>query len=117
METILIAKEGEYWEYENNCGSHSLYFHFNNEGSYDTYNRFIDRGFVLFNNDGDLLSGERSWSIVDDSILKWDKATYKIVSFTEKKIVLSYLNKQNHPCKILMIKVVGKKSGKVPVKK
>ncbi len=118
-ETILIAKEGEYWSYKNNCGSHGIEFHFNKDGSYDKYNNFIDRGFVLFNNDGDLISDpkERTWSIVNDSVFQWDEATYKVVSFTDKKIVLSYLDKQNVLCNVILTKVFDKHLNKGQVKK
>ncbi|MEO8240630.1 MAG: hypothetical protein ABI576_21175 [Flavobacterium sp.] len=119
METILIAKEGEYWSYKNNCGSHGIEFHFNKDGSYDKYNNFIDRGFVLFNNDGDLISDpkERTWSIVNDSVLRWKTSDYKIVTFTDKKIVLSYIDEQNILCNVILTKVFDKRLKNGQVKK
>lgn len=112
-ETILIATKGKYWQYQNSCGSHGVNFHFNEDGTYDKYNRFIDKGFVLFNNDDDLISGKRSWTLVNDSILKWDGLNYKIVSISEKKIILSYLNNQKTTCRVLLIKVSDNKITKI----
>lgn len=111
-ESILIAHNGEYWQYENKCGSHGINFQFNADGSYDKYNHYTDKGFVLFNNDGDLISGKRSWSIVKDSILVWDNLDYKIVSITEKKIILSYFYSKDKSCKVILIKVFDQKNSK-----
>ena len=110
IENIFISKQNEYWDYNNDCQSHGVYFRFNKKGNYDKYNRFINDGFELFNNDGDLLSSPRSWSIKNDSTFVWDKEEYKIEVCTKDRIILSYYHykENNKKCKITFKKVLDK---------
>ena len=90
IETIFIANNNEYWEYRNYChNTAGIYFQFRKNGSHDKYlNSYV--GFDLFNNDGDLECGPRTWSIKNDSVFLWDKGIYKIEKITNKEIILSY---------------------------
>ncbi|KIA97078.1 hypothetical protein [Flavobacterium sp. KMS] len=110
LKTIFIAKENEYWQYKDDCQSHGVYFKFNKKGDYDKYNRFINGGFDLFNNDGDLISGPRSWGIKNDSTFVWDDEDYKIEKCNPKQIILSYYHykEKNRKCKITLNKVLDK---------
>ncbi len=108
LETAFETKKNEYWKYIDACGGgRGLFFKFNKDGSYDKYNRFIDDGFELFNNDGDLISGKRTWSIKNDSIFVWDNEEYKIEKYSTQQIRLSYYHykKKNKKCSITLNKV------------
>ena len=92
IEKKIIANNNEYWEYynyEHNQGA--IYFQFKENGSYDKYLQFINEGFKLFNNDGDVISGYRTWSIKNDSTFVWDDDEYKIEKISENEIILSYI--------------------------
>ncbi len=110
IQNIFICKQGEYWDYVNDCQSHGVYFRFNQKGDYDKYNRDIIDGFELFNNDGDLLSEPRSWSIKNDSTFVWNNEDYKIETYTNDSIVLYYYEDEtmNKKCKITFRKVIDK---------
>jgi hypothetical protein len=113
IENIFITKKNEYWNYKDCDGGHSLYFKFNKNGSYDKYlsNPINEgKGFDLFNNDGDLLSGPRSWIIKNDSTFVWDKGVYRIEVCVKDSIVLSYNRnyENNKKCKITFRKVIDK---------
>ncbi len=110
IENIFISKQNEYWDYINDCQSHGIYFRFHKKGDYDKYNRDIFNGFELFNNDGDLVSRKRTWSIKNDSIFVWHEAEYKIESYTEQKIILSYYHykEKNKKCTVTFVKVIDK---------
>lgn len=108
LENTFITKQNEYWQYENACGGgRGIYFKFNNDGTYDKINRFINDGFVLFNNDGDLISGPRSWSIKNDSTFVWDNGEYKIEKCNSQQIILSYYHykEKDKKCLITLSKV------------
>lgn len=108
LETVFIAKKNEYWDYKNNCGNHGVYFKFHKDGSYDKYNKYINEGFELFNNDGDLISGKRVWNIKNDSIFCWDNEEYIIKSYDTKKIILTYSHnkEKGRICSITLKKVI-----------
>jgi len=90
IETIFIANDNEYWEYRDYChNTAGIYFQFRENGSHDKYLRSYV-GFDLFNNDGDLISGPRTYSILNDSIFVFDKQEYKIERITNEEILLSY---------------------------
>jgi len=110
IENIFITQKNEYWNYKDCDGNHSLYFKFNKDGSHDKYNRYIKEGFTLFNNDGDVISGPRSWSIKNDSTFVWDKGVYKIEVCAKDSIVLSYIRnyENNKKCKVTFKKVLDK---------
>lgn len=110
IEKIFISKQNEYWQYEDDCQSHGIYFRFNKKGDYDKYNKYTNDGFELFNNDGDLISGSRSWSIKNDSIFVWNNENYKIKSCNDKKIILTYYHykEKNKKCRITFTKVFDK---------
>lgn len=113
IEDIFISKQNEYWDYDNNCQSHGVYFRFNKKGDYDKYlSKPMNegKGFDLFNNDGDLISGPRSWSIKNDSTFVWDEAEYKIESCTNQKIILQYYDykEKDKKCKVTFKKVLDK---------
>ena len=110
LENFFISNEKEYWNYKDCDGDHSLYYKFNKKGDYDKYNRDIYDGFELFNNDGDLISGPRTWSIKNDSTLVWDKGVYKIEVCTKDSIILSYYRNYGNfrKCKISFKKVIDK---------
>lgn len=113
LKTIFIAKQNEYWQYKDDCGSSHVYFKFNKKKDYDKYlSKPINegKGFDLFNNDGDLISGPRSWSIKNDSTFVWDKGDYKIEKCNTKQIILSYYHykEKNKKCKITLNKVIDK---------
>ncbi|MGV8993397.1 MAG: hypothetical protein ACOH1O_04790 [Flavobacterium sp.] len=105
---IFIAKENEYWKYRDNCQSHGIYFKFKQGGDYDKYLRYINDGFTLFNDDGDLLSGPRSWSIKNDSTFVWDGNECHIELLSNEKIILYYAGQENQDCRIFLLKVVDK---------
>lgn len=108
LETIFITKQNEYWQYKDDCQSYGVYFKFNKKGDYDKYNRFINDGFELFNNDGDLMSGPRSWRIKNDSTFVWNDEEYKIEKCNTEEIILSYYHykEKYKKCKITFNKVV-----------
>ncbi len=106
IERIFISSKSEYWRYSDKCGTHGIYFKFHKNGTYDKYNRFIDDGFTLFNDDGDIKSGPRNWSISNDSTFIWDKFEYKIKQCQPNSIVLTY---KNGKCEITLLKVIDKK--------
>ena len=101
IENTFMNSKTDFWKYEDNCGSHGIYFKFYKNGTYDKFNKYLD-GFALFNNDGDLLSAARHWSIDNDSTLAWDNANYKIQFYSNNKIILNY---DNGNCKITLSKV------------
>ncbi|WP_281322569.1 hypothetical protein [Flavobacterium aestivum] len=111
LENIFISKQNEYWCYKDDCQGLGVYFRFNKKGDYDKYNRDIFDGFELFNNDGDLISGPRSWSIKNDSTFVWNGEDYKIESCNTKKIILSYYHykEKNKKCRVTFNKVIDKK--------
>jgi hypothetical protein len=90
-ELLFIADKNAYWQCKNYCYPEGggTYFQFKEIGTYDVYLR-TEVGFGLFNNDGDLQSGPRTWSIKNDLVLLWDRGTYKIEKITNKQIILSY---------------------------
>ena len=92
IESVFVAHKNEYWEYQNYCnnGGRGIYFQFKDGAVYDQYLQYINEGFRLFNRDGDLESGLRTWSIKNDSVFLWDKGIYKIEKITNKEIILSY---------------------------
>jgi hypothetical protein len=113
LENIFTCDKNEYWSYKNNCGSYGIYFKFNSDGSHDKYlSKPIDegKGFDLFNNDGDVISGPRTWSIKNDSIFVWDKGVYKIESYNENIIILTYYHykEKNKKCSVALKKVLDK---------
>ena len=110
IENIFLCNKNEYWKYSDDCQSHGIYFRFHKKGDYDKYNRDIFNGFELFNNDGDLVSRKRTWSIKNDSIFVWHKAKYNIESYTEQKIILSYYHykEKNKKCTVTFVKVIDK---------
>lgn len=110
LENIFISKQNEYWDYKDDCQSHGVYFRFNKKGDYDKYNRDIFDGFELFNNDGDLISGPRSWSIKNDSTFVWNKEDYKIEVCTKDSIILTYFHfkDKDRKCKVTFKKVLDK---------
>ena len=105
---IFIAEENEYWKYRDNCQSHGIYFKFNQAGDYDKYLNDISDGFSLFNDDGDLLSGPRSWTIKNDSTFVWDGNECYIELLSNEKIILYYTGQENQDCRIFLLKVVDK---------
>ena len=81
-------------------------FRFNKNGSYDKYLKSYTV-FDLFNNDGDLLSGSRTWSLKNDSIFVWDNEEYRIEKYGTQQIRLSYYHykKKNKKCSITLNKI------------
>ncbi|GGC96675.1 hypothetical protein GCM10011508_24920 [Flavobacterium lutivivi] len=110
IENIFISKDNEYWDYDDTCQSHGIYFRFNEKGDWDKYNRDIFDGFELFNNDGDLISDARTWSIKNDSIFVWNDEDYKIESYSKEKIVLTYYHykEKDKKCTVTFTKVIDK---------
>lgn len=102
LELMLISNEDKYWHYENTCGSHGVYFKFKNDGTYDNYNKYLDNSFVLFNNDGDLIGGERKWFSNSSATLNIDGSEYKVEDFDENKIILSYVDDGKRICKVIL---------------
>jgi len=91
IESIFIANKNEYWKYNDYCqDTRGIYFQFKNNSSHDKFVLYSKEGFHLFNDDGDLLSGPRTWSIKNDSTFIFDEEEYKIEKITEKEILLSY---------------------------
>lgn len=90
IESAFIADKNDYWEYRDYCwNTKGIYFQFKENGSHDKYLRSYV-GFDLFNNDGDLISGSRTWSIKNDSTFVFDKDEYKIEKISNTEILLSY---------------------------
>lgn len=113
IKNIVVSKENEYWSYKDDCESHGIYFKFHSNGSYDKYmSNPIDEqpGFHIFNNDGDLLSDTRTWSLKNDSTFIWDKATLKILKCNKDSILLKYnaFKDKNKECIITLLKVYDK---------
>ncbi|TCN49912.1 hypothetical protein D0809_24115 [Flavobacterium circumlabens] len=105
---IIRTNNNEYWKYKNTCGGgRGLYFKFNNNGQYDKYSKYINDGFELSNNDGDLISDKRTWSVKNDSVFILDSEEYEIESYTSKQIILTYYHykEKNKKCKVTLIKV------------
>lgn len=91
IKSIFIANSKEYWKYNDYClDTRGIYFQFKNNGSHDKYILYSDEGFHLFNDDGDLLSGPRTWSIKNDSTFVFDEEEYKIEKIKNNEILLSY---------------------------
>lgn len=113
IENVFISKQNEYWDYEDNCQSHGVYFRFNKKGDYDKYlSKPLNegKGFDLFNNDGDVISGPRTWSIKNDSTFVWNNEDYKIEVCTKDSIILSYhhYKEKDKKCKVTFKKVLDK---------
>ena len=113
IENIFTSKQNEYWNYKDCDGDQSLYFKFNKKGDYDKYlSKPLNegKGFDLFNNDGDLISGPRSWSIKNDTTFVWDNGVYKIEVCTKDSIILTYYRnyENNKKCKVTFKKVIDK---------
>ena len=91
IKSVFLANKNDYWQCKDYCypTSGSTYFQFKENGIYDRYLRSYV-GFDLFNNDGDLESGPRPWSIKNDSTFVMGKGIYKIEKITNKEIILSY---------------------------
>ena len=111
IENIFLCNKNEYWKYSDDCQSHGIYFRFHKKGDYDKYlSKPINdgKGFDLFNNDGDVKSGPRSWSIKNDTSLVWDKGNYKIESSNQQKIILTYFHykEKNKKCTVTLEKVI-----------
>ncbi|HEX8577021.1 MAG TPA: hypothetical protein VF677_12075 [Flavobacterium sp.] len=102
LESILISDKDKYWHYQNTCGSHGVYFKFKNNGTYDKYNKYLDNSFVLFNNDGDLIGGERKWFSKSSSSLNLNGSEYEVESFDDNKIILSYIDDEKKICKVIL---------------
>jgi len=118
-ESIFITNKNEYWQYDNYCNNTCcIYFQFHENGSHDKYLRSYV-GFDLFNNDGDLESGPRTWSIKTDSIFVWDKEEYKIEKISNKEILLSYYHYKinGKKCYVRLSKWVKTPQGPKPVDK
>ena len=112
IESIFITNKNEYWEFHNYCYDSNTYFQLKENGSFDAY-LISDAGFDIFNNDGDLKSGPRSWSIKNDSIFVLNKGIYKIEKVTNKEILLSYCNYElkSKKCFIKLSKWVNTSKG------
>jgi len=106
LENTFVTKKSEYWQYNDDCAKSRVYFRFNKNGSYDKYLKSYT-GFDLFNNDGDLLSGSRTWSLKNDSIFVWDNEEYRIEKYGTQQIRLSYYHykKKNKKCSITLNKI------------
>ncbi len=105
----IISDKNEYWKYSNNCFKPvSLYFKFNADGTCNKYNRDIFDGFELFNNDDDVISQKRTWSIKDDSIFVWNNENYNILQINKDTIILTYNHNKikNKKCTIIFEKVI-----------
>jgi hypothetical protein len=92
IESIFLTNKNEYWDSKEYCyNGGGNFFQFKKDGNYDRYllyNNYL--GFRLANDDGDLKSGPRTWSIKNDSTFVWDKGVYKIEKISKKEILLSY---------------------------
>ncbi len=113
VENIFISEQNEYWNYKDCDEGHSLYFRFYEKGDYDTYlskPMNESKGFDLFNDDGDLVSGLRTWSIKNDSTFVWDESEYKIEICTKDSIILTYFHykEKDKKCKVTFRKVLDK---------
>lgn len=113
IKSFFITNKNEYWECLNYCyNSGSTYFQFKENGSYDVFLRSYV-GFDLFNDDGDLISGSRPWSIKNDSTFVWDKWNYKIEKMSKNEILLSYYHYEikNKKCYVRLSKWVNTPQG------
>lgn len=90
IKSVFVANKNEYWECMNYCHDSRTYFQFKDNGTYDAYLLYAKEGFHLFNDDGDLISVSRTWSIKNDSTFVWDKWNYKIEKMSKNEILLSY---------------------------
>jgi hypothetical protein len=106
LKNTFVTKKNEYWQYNDDCAKSRVYFIFNKNGSYDKYLKSYT-GFDLFNDDGDLLSGSRTWSLKSDSIFVWDNEEYRIEKYNTQQIKLSYYHykETNKKCSITLNKV------------
>ena len=102
LEKVLVSTSDKYWHYENTCGSHGVYFKFKEDGTYDKYNKYLDHSFTLFNNDGDLIGGERKWFSNSSYYLNLNGSEYKVEEFDDNKIVLSYVDNEKKICKVIL---------------
>ncbi|RZK51736.1 MAG: hypothetical protein EOO87_16930 [Pedobacter sp.] len=91
-----ITKSHEYWRYDDqqDAGFGSVFYKFHNNGSYDRYTKKISGEYSLYNDDGDVESEHRKWSISNDSIMNFGNLVCDVVRYNENVIVL-YLNKHN----------------------
>lgn len=115
IEEQFVASKNDYWQYKNYCSNNGrgIYFQFKENGSYDKYLQYINEGFSLFNNDGDLQSGPRTWSIKNDSIFLLDNGTYKIEKTSKNEILLSYYHHEikDKKCYVRLSKWVNTPKG------
>ncbi len=106
IEDTFVTGQNEYWTYYSQGQSGYMYFKFHKDKTYDKY----ERDLSLFNNDGDLISGNRNWSVSKDSIFTWGAHKYDLISCNEKAIVIMYFEKNGIPGYIFFIKEkVGEK--------
>ncbi|MEE1897964.1 hypothetical protein V1389_06440 [Flavobacterium rakeshii] len=95
-EDYLINGKDDYWEEYDEIQSGKMgqiYYKFYSNGTYDRYRTNLNNEYILFNDDGDLLSERRTWSVSEDSILKWGEHRLDIVDYNDNTIIL-YLNRQ-----------------------
>ncbi|WP_459926365.1 hypothetical protein [Flavobacterium covae] len=65
----------------------------------------MKEGFVLYNKDTDVQEEDRTWSIKNDTIFVWRHQEYKIISYNDNEISLTYNHyKTKDICKIKLIK-------------
>lgn len=117
IDSIFITNKNEYWEYKNyHLKIHGIFFQFHKDGSYDKY-LASNEGFDLFNNDGDVVSGPRTWSIKKDSIFIWNDDESKIEKITPEEIILSYkqFRTKGKKCIMKFSKWINTNQGPKPV--
>ncbi|MFK7004693.1 hypothetical protein BWK63_04145 [Flavobacterium covae] len=102
----ITTRENEYWRWEDNCQqSSSVYFTFDKDGVFNKYLKYLKEGFVLYNKDTDVQEEDRTWSIKNDTIFVWRHQEYKIISYNDNEISLTYNHyKTKDICKIKLIK-------------
>jgi hypothetical protein len=98
LEEILIAKPNEAWV-SYNPEPYASYFTYDKFGKDYFSNRFerdSSNKFYKYKGADDNPEMPRSWSVTNDSILKWGARAYDVVSYNEDIIVLYYTSDNNY---------------------
>lgn len=97
MDSCIVNGVNDYWLVYDEAEPGYLggaYYKFYSNGTYDRYRTNLNNEYILFNDDGDLLSERRTWSVSEDSILKWGEHSLDIIDYNDNTFIL-YLNRQD----------------------
>lgn len=94
IEKAFHTNSDEYWCYYIPNDSYVTYFKFNENKLSYRFNRDGKGKFTDEPEDPFMEEVPKKWSVSKDSIMKWGYASYDVVSYNDKAIVLLYLTKE-----------------------